>query len=61
MQPDLDLRVVECRADLVHVGPPGRRGAGVIVGIVESGIDFTIPRSGARTEAAGSSSSGRRG
>jgi len=43
MQPDLDLRVVECRADLVHVGPPGRRGAGVIVGIVESGIDFTHP------------------
>lgn len=43
MQPDLDLSVVECRANLVHVGPPGRRGAGVIVGIVDSGIDFTHP------------------
>lgn len=43
LQPDLDLSVVECRANLVHVGPPGRRGAGVIVGIVDSGIDFTHP------------------
>jgi subtilisin family serine protease len=43
MQPDLDLSIVECRANLVHVGPPGRRGAGVIVGIVDSGIDFTHP------------------
>jgi subtilisin family serine protease len=41
MQPELDLSVVECRANLVHTGPPGRRGAGVIVGVVDSGIDFT--------------------
>jgi subtilisin family serine protease len=41
MQSELDLSLVECRANLVHTGPPGRRGAGVIVGIVDSGIDFT--------------------
>jgi subtilisin family serine protease len=43
MHPDLDLSRVECRADQVHVGPPGRRGAGVIVGICDSGCDFTHP------------------
>ena len=41
MHPELDLSVVEARANLVHVGPPGRRGAGVIVGIVDSGCDYT--------------------
>lgn len=40
MQPELDLSRVECRANLVHTGPPGRRGAGVIVGIVDGGIDI---------------------
>jgi subtilisin family serine protease len=40
---ELDLSVSECRANLVHVGPPGRRGAGVIVGIVDSGCDYTHP------------------
>ena len=43
MYAELDLSLVETRANLVHVGPPGRRGAGVIVGIVDSGIDFTHP------------------
>ncbi len=43
MHPELDLSVVEARANLVHVGPPGRRGAGVIVGIVDSGCDYTHP------------------
>jgi subtilisin family serine protease len=43
MQPELDLSLVECRANLVHTGPPGRRGAGVIVGICDSGCDFTHP------------------
>ncbi len=43
MHPDLDLAVVESRTNLVHVGPPGRRGAGVIVGICDSGCDFTHP------------------
>jgi len=43
MHPELDLSVVECRANQVHTGPPGRRGAGVIVGICDSGCDFTHP------------------
>jgi subtilisin family serine protease len=43
MHPDLDLSLPECRANLVHVGPPGRRGAGVIVGICDSGCDYTHP------------------
>lgn len=43
MHPELDLSIVDCRANLAHVGPPGRRGAGVIVGIVDSGCDFTHP------------------
>jgi subtilisin family serine protease len=41
MQPELDLAIVESRANLVHTGPPGRRGAGVIVGICDTGCDFT--------------------
>jgi subtilisin family serine protease len=41
MRSELDLSLVETKADLVHTGPPGRRGTGVIVGIVDSGIDFT--------------------
>lgn len=43
MHPDLDLSLTEIGADTVHVGPPGRRGAGVIVGICDSGCDFTHP------------------
>ncbi len=43
MQVELDLALVESRADLVHVGPPGRRGSGVVVGICDSGCDFTHP------------------
>jgi subtilisin family serine protease len=43
MHVELDLAVVESRANLVHIGPPGRRGAGVIVGTVDSGCDFTHP------------------
>jgi subtilisin family serine protease len=41
MHSELDQSVPETRADIVHVGPPGRRGEGVIVGIVDSGVDFT--------------------
>src|SRR5215213_2065542 len=41
MHSELDLSLIETRANLVHVGPPGRRGAGVIVGVVDSGIDYT--------------------
>ncbi len=43
MHPELDLSLPETRATLVHTGPPGRRGAGVIVGICDSGCDFTHP------------------
>ncbi len=41
MHPELDLSVRDIRANLVHAGPPGRKGAGVIVGIVDTGCDFT--------------------
>ncbi len=43
MYGELDLAIVDSRVNLVHQGPPGRRGAGVIVGVVDSGIDFTHP------------------
>ncbi len=38
-----DLAIVDTRVNLVHVGPPGRRGSGVIVATVDSGIDYTHP------------------
>jgi subtilisin family serine protease len=38
---ELDLALPESRADAVHTGPPGHRGSGVIVGIIDSGIDYT--------------------
>jgi subtilisin family serine protease len=41
MHKELDLTLPETRADAVHIGPPGHRGAGVIVGIIDSGIDYT--------------------
>jgi subtilisin family serine protease len=37
---ELDLSVPEIGAATVHTGPPGLRGAGVIVGIIDSGIDW---------------------
>ncbi|MBE4741191.1 MULTISPECIES: S8 family peptidase [Streptomyces] len=37
---ELDAAVPETHADKVHTGPPGLRGAGVIVGVVDSGIDW---------------------
>ena len=37
---ELDVACVEARADLVHNGSPARRGAGVIVGIIDRGIDY---------------------
>src|SRR5690606_14528452 len=39
MNSELDLAIVESRATLVHQGPPGRRGSGVLIGVVDSGID----------------------
>jgi subtilisin family serine protease len=41
MMKELDVSLPEIRANLVHSGPPGYRGSGVIVGIIDSGIDFT--------------------
>lgn len=41
MNGELDLAIVDSRANRVHQGPPGRRGDGVLVGIVDTGIDFT--------------------
>jgi subtilisin family serine protease len=38
---ELDLAVPEVKADVVHAGPPGTRGAGVIIGLIDSGVDFT--------------------
>ena len=40
MQSELDQSLVDIRANLVHTGPPGNRGSGVIVGIIDSGIDI---------------------
>ncbi len=40
MSAELDASLPEIRANLVHTGPPGRRGAGVIVGVIDSGIDW---------------------
>jgi subtilisin family serine protease len=39
---ELDLSIPACRADVVHADPPGfgLRGNGVVVGIVDSGIDW---------------------
>ena len=41
LQTSLDLSMPETRANLVHAGPPGMRGSGIVVGIVDSGVDFT--------------------
>jgi subtilisin family serine protease len=38
---ELDISLSEINADQVHAGPPGMRGAGVIVGIIDTGIDIT--------------------
>jgi subtilisin family serine protease len=38
--PELDFAVPEARVDVVHGGSPPRRGAGVLVGIIDHGIDY---------------------
>lgn len=43
LETELDTSLPEARVDVVHAGPPGRRGAGVIVGVVDTGCDFTHP------------------
>jgi subtilisin family serine protease len=40
LRAELDLSMPATRANLVHAGPPVRRGASVIVGIIDSGIDW---------------------
>lgn len=40
MARELDLAVVDSRANQVHSGPPGLRGTGVVVGVVDTGIDW---------------------
>lgn len=41
MVSELDNSISEIGADVVQTGPPGYRGSGVIIGIIDSGIDFT--------------------
>ena len=40
LAPELDLALPEARVTPVHTGVPAHRGAGVIVGIIDSGIDY---------------------
>ena len=40
MQSDLIESIKEIGADTVHTGPPGHRGSGVLIGIIDSGIDI---------------------
>lgn len=42
LQPALDSSVPEIHADQAHIGPPPTTGAGVIVGIIDFGFDFTL-------------------
>ena len=43
MQDELDRSLEESRVDRLHEAAPALRGEGVVVGIVDSGIDFTHP------------------
>ena len=43
MAPELDLALPEARVSAVHSGIPARRGNGVIIGIIDSGIDYQHP------------------
>jgi subtilisin family serine protease len=38
--PMLDYSVPEIHADVLHNGSPSRKGAGVVIGIIDSGIDW---------------------
>jgi subtilisin family serine protease len=40
MKRELDISLPEMKGTLVHAGPPAIRGTGVIIGIVDSGIDY---------------------
>lgn len=43
LAPELDLALPEARVPAVHSGTPGRRGSGVIIGIIDTGIDYQHP------------------
>ncbi len=43
MQDELDRSREECRVDRLHDANPAVRGEGVVIGIVDSGIDYTHP------------------
>jgi subtilisin family serine protease len=43
LTPEMDLCLAEVRANLLHSGDPAIKGDGVIVGIIDSGIDFRHP------------------
>jgi subtilisin family serine protease len=40
LTPELDLCIPEVRADVPHSSTPAIRGAGVIIGVIDSGVDF---------------------
>jgi subtilisin family serine protease len=40
LAPELDRALPASQVDAVHAGPPPRGGAGVLVGIIDSGIDY---------------------
>ncbi|GAA2691976.1 S8 family peptidase [Actinoplanes palleronii] len=41
--PELNWSRVECRAQDLHAGSPSIAGAGVVVAVIDSGIDYTHP------------------
>jgi len=40
-EPKLDYSLPAIGADWVHLGPPGVKGSGVIIGAIDTGIDYT--------------------
>jgi len=40
LRAELNNSVPEIKADVLHEGNPARKGAGVVVGIIDSGVDF---------------------
>jgi hypothetical protein len=45
MHPELNYSLPEIHATAVHVGNPSRKGDGVVIGIVDSGVCFNLPSS----------------
>jgi subtilisin family serine protease len=43
MAPELDLALPEARVSALHLGSPSSTGNGVIIGIIDSGIDYQHP------------------